>query len=58
MVVMGWRSGCGCDGMERWVSLQWDVDVGVLEMGWRSGCGCDRMGSGCDYERVEKLGGV
>ena len=41
VVVMGWKSGCGCDGMESWVCLQWDVDVGVFEMGRIGGCGCN-----------------
>ena len=43
MVVMGWRGGCGCDGMEKWVCLQWDGEVGEVVMQWRGGCGCDGM---------------
>ena len=33
MVVMGWRSGCGCEGMEKWVWLRWDGAVCVAVKG-------------------------
>ena len=33
IVVIGWRSGRGCDEIEKWLI--------VVVVRWKSGCGCD-----------------